>query len=192
MMLPNFLPLLSNAINHLLAQESWARAQLMPHAGKVACLDAGVASIRLKVTADGMVTSALAEEVLAVTIRVRPADLPLILQNRERAFSYVKIDGDADFANTISKISQNLRWDVANDLSQLVGDIAAQRIVDGASAAAASVRSTQQKVMENMAEYFLEEQPMLMRPQAVVEFTADVTRLRDNVERLAKRIERLT
>ena len=191
MMLPIFSPMLPNAINHLLGQESWARAQLLPHANKVACLDAGVATVRLKVTADGMVASALADEPVAVTIRVRPADLPLILQNRERAFSYVKIDGDADFANTISKVSQNLRWDIANDLSQVVGDIAAQRIVDGAGAAATTVRSTQKKVMENLAEYFLEEQPMLMRPQAVTDFTADVTRLRDDVERLAKRIERI-
>lgn len=191
-MLPNFSLFLPNAINHLLAQEPWARGQLLPHAGKVACLETGIVTVRLKVCADGMVSGALADEPLAVTIRVRPADLPLILQNRERAFSTVKIDGDADFANTISKVSQNLRWDVANDLSQLVGDIAAQRIVDGASAAAATVRSSQQKVMENVAEYFLEEQPMLIRPRAVHEFTADVTRLRDDVERLAKRIERLT
>ena len=191
MILPSFSSFLPNTVNHLLEQESWARSQLLPHAGKVACLDAGIATVRLKVTADGMVASAPAEDPLAVTIRIRPADLPLILQNRERAFSYVKIDGDADFANTISKVSQNLRWDIANDLSQVVGDIAAQRIVDGAGAAAATVRSTQQKVMENLAEYFLEEKPMLMRPQAVTEFTADVTRLRDDVERLAKRIERI-
>ena len=151
MMLPMFSSVLPNTINHLLGQEGWARTQLLPHAGKVACLDAGVAAVRLKVTSDGMVASALPEEPLAVTIRVRPADLPLILQNRERAFSYVKIDGDADFANTISKVAQNLRWDIADDLSHVAGDIAAQRIVDGASAAAAAVRSTQGKVMENLA-----------------------------------------
>lgn len=191
MMLPIFSPLLPNAINHLLVQESWARAQLLPHAGKVACLDAGVATFRLTVTADGMVANALADQSSTVTIRVRPADLPLIMQNRERAFSYVKIEGDADFANTISKLSQNLHWDVAGDLSQVVGDIAAQRIVDGAGAATAAFRSAQRKVMENVAEYFLEENPMLIRPNAVTEFSADVTRLRDDVERLAKRIERL-
>ncbi|MBC7415017.1 MAG: sterol-binding protein [Herminiimonas sp.] len=183
--------MLPHAVNHLLSQESWARAQLLPHAGKVACLDAGVATIRLKVTADGMAASASVGEPIAVTIRIRPADLPLILQNPERAFSYVKIDGDADFANTISTLSRTVRWDVAGDLSHVVGDVAAQRVVDGATAAAATVRSTGQKLMENVAEYFLEEDPMLIRPQAVTDFTADVTRLRDDVERLAKRIERL-
>jgi ubiquinone biosynthesis protein UbiJ len=32
---------------------------------------------------------------------------------------------------------------------------------------------------------------MLVRPQAVVDFTSEVTKLRDDVERMAKRIEKL-
>ncbi len=36
------------AINHLLAQEAWARGKLIPHAGKIAVLDAGVLAARLK------------------------------------------------------------------------------------------------------------------------------------------------
>lgn len=190
-MIPPFPALLPAALNHLLAQEDWARARLMPHAGKVACFDTGIVAVRLAVAADGLVQGADADVVAAVTIRMRPADLPLILQDRTRAFSYVKIEGDADFANTISQVSQSLRWEVADDLGKLVGDVAAHRIVEGAGATAAAVRSTQQKLMENMAEYLLDEKPMLIRPQAVADFTGDVTRLRDDVERLAKRIERL-
>ena len=52
-------------------------------------------------------------------------------------------------------------------------------------------KATQQKIVENVAEYFLEENPVLVRPQAVADFSSDVTRLRDDVERLAKRIEKL-
>lgn len=179
------------AINHLLAQETWARTRLLAHAGKVAHLDIGLFAFSLKVAADGLLLVAPEGDPVAVTIRIRAADLPLIANNRERAFSYVKIEGDADFANTISQVGQALRWDVAGDLSRLVGDIAAHRIVNGATAAVAGVRATQQALMENLAEYFLEENPMLKRPQAVAEFTADVTRLRDDVERLAKRLERI-
>ena len=179
------------ALNHLLAQESWARARLTPHAGKVARFEIGPVTLRLQVAADGLLASAGADDPVAVTIHIRAADLPLIAQNRERAFSYVTIDGDADFASTISQVGQSVRWEVADDLSRLVGDIAAQRIVVGATATVAILRSTQQKFMENVAEYFLEEKPMLLRPQAVTAFTGDVTRLRDDVERLAKRIERL-
>jgi ubiquinone biosynthesis protein UbiJ len=180
------------ALNHLLAQESWARAMLIPHAGKVACFDLGVVSVALLVAADGLVQAPEPASTAAVTIRVRAADLPLILQDRERAFSYVSIDGDAEFANTISQLSRSLRWEVADDLGKLVGDIAAQRIVGGAGAIATTLRATQRKLLENVAEYFLEEQPLLVRPQAVSDLSDEVTRMRDDVERLAKRIGRLS
>ena len=181
----------SAAVNHLLAQEPWAREKLAAHAGKIACLDAGVVAIRVRAGADGLLEAASDDNPAHVTIRANPADLPLIARNRERAFSYVKVEGDADFANTISQLSQSLRWEAEEDLSKLFGDIAAVRLVGGAKAAFGAVRSTQQKLAENLAEYFLEEQPMLVRPAVVDEFAGDVARLRDDVERLAKRIEKL-
>jgi ubiquinone biosynthesis protein UbiJ len=154
-------------------------------------LDGGVLAMRLKVTSDGMLEAATADEAPTVTIRMQLSDLPLIMQNRERAFSYVKVEGDADFANTISQLSQSLRWEAEDDLSKVVGDIAATRIVAGAHSALNTAKSLHQSVSENVAEYFLEENPMLIRPQAVSDFTGEVTKLRDDVARLAKRIEKL-
>jgi ubiquinone biosynthesis protein UbiJ len=179
------------AINHLLASEPWAREKLSAHAGKIARLDAVMVALNLKVMADGMLASAPEDETPAVTVRVKPADLPLILQNRERAFSYVTVEGDADFANAVSQLSQSLHWEAEEDLSKLVGDIAATRLVAGAKAAAHSAKATQQKFAENLAEYFLEEKAVLVRPQAVVDFGSDVARIRDDIERLVKRIEKL-
>jgi len=189
--LPPVATVASAAINHLLAQEPWAREKLLKHAGKVAAFDTGVATLRLRVAADGLVEQADADAAAGVTIRVKLSDLPLILRNREHAFSYVKIEGDADFANTISQVSESLRWEAEEDLSKLVGDIAAVRIVAGAKGAFETIRTTQRKLAENAAEYFLEENPMLMRPQAVADFAAEVAKLRDDVERLGKRIEKL-
>lgn len=182
----------SAAINHLLAGESWARNELARHAGKIAHFDAGAAAVRLKVTADGMVQAAPAADAANVTIRAKLADLPLIAQHRERAFSYVQIEGDADFANTISHLSQTLRWEAEEDLAKLIGDIAATRMVAGVKAAIDTANSTGQKLAENVAEYLLDEKPVLVRPHSVADFSSDVVKLRDDVERLAKRIEKLT
>jgi ubiquinone biosynthesis accessory factor UbiJ len=179
------------AINHLLAQEPRARDRLAAHAGKIACIDTGLVAVRLKVVADGLVQIAAKEDTANVIIRVKLADLPLIAQNRERTFSYVRIEGDADFANTISQLGQSLRWEVEEDLSKWVGDIAATRLVAGTRAAVDTVLTTQQKIAENVAEYFLEEKPMLVRPQAVNDFADEVAKVRDDVERLSKRIEKL-
>jgi ubiquinone biosynthesis protein UbiJ len=179
------------AINHLLAQEAWARTALAMHAGKEACIDASTVALRLRVTADGMVEAGNEDAVANVTIRVKLADLPLIAQNRERAFSYVKIEGDAEFANTISQLAKGLRWEAEYDLERIVGPIAANRLVDGAKSVFEAARAGQQKLAENVAEYFLEEKPLLIRPAMVEEYAGEVNRLRDDVERTAKRIAKL-
>ncbi|MCW5297029.1 sterol-binding protein [Herbaspirillum lusitanum] len=178
-------------INHLLAQEPWAQARLIAHRDKTACIDAGVAQLMLTVTGDGFLKNADDNAVPAVTIHLKLSDLPLILANRERAVSYVRIEGDADFANAISQLSQSLRWDAEEDLGKVVGDIAATRIVSGARSMAAAAQTTQKQLAENVAEYFLEEQPMLIRPHVMNEFSSEVVKLRDDLERLSKRIEKL-
>lgn len=178
-------------INHLLAQETWARTELKLHAGKTAVIDASPAVLRLRVAPDGMVEAASSGAAAAVTIRLKLSDLPLIAQNRERAFSYVQIEGDAEFANAISRLSQSLRWEAEYDLEKLVGPIAAVRLVQGAKAIVQGAREGQRKVAENVAEYFLDENPLLIRPVVAESFAADVTRFRDDVERASKRLEKL-
>jgi ubiquinone biosynthesis protein UbiJ len=178
-------------INHLLAQEAWARDTLMRHAGKTACIDTGHLRLCMRVARDGMLETARADDTPSVTIHVKLSDLPLILQNRERAFSYVRIDGDAEFANTISQLSQGLRWDAEHDLARLIGPIGAVRLVGGARGAVGSATSAGRRLAENVAEFLLEEKRVLMRPNHVDGFADEVSRLRDDVERSAKRIAKL-
>ena len=126
-------------INHLLAQEPWARDALVRHAGKEACIDMGQLELRLRVARDGMLEAGTADSRPSVTIRVKLSDLPLIAQNRDRAFSYVKIEGDAEFANAISTLSKDLRWDAEYDLERLVGPLGARRIAEGGRALSGGV-----------------------------------------------------
>ncbi|PRC93805.1 ubiquinone biosynthesis accessory factor UbiJ [Solimicrobium silvestre] len=183
--------LLLPALNHLLAQEPWASQKLQLHAGKIACIDMSMFSLRVKVTAQGYLESAPEDATANVTIHVNPADVPLILQDKERAVSYVKLEGDADLAQTISELGKHLRWDAEQQLSQVFGDIAGRRLANTGKAALSSLQANAQKLQENLAEYFLEENPLLVRPARVTEFAQEVGRTRDDVERLLKRIEKL-
>ncbi|HEU5435230.1 MAG TPA: SCP2 sterol-binding domain-containing protein [Telluria sp.] len=179
------------AINHLLAQEAWARDALRLHTGKLALIDAGSVALRLQVTSDGMLAAGAADAPPAVTIRMNLSDLPLIAQNRERAFSYVKIEGDAEFANTISQLAKHLRWEPEADLEKIAGPIAATRITGGARGLLAAAASAHRKLSENVAEFLAEEQPVLVRPALLEDMGGEITRLRDDVERAAKRLARL-
>lgn len=183
------------AINHLLAQDAWARALLQRHAGKDACIDAGLARLRMKVARDGLLEAtqgdAAGDTAASVTIRVKPADLPLIAQDRTRALSYVKIEGDAEFANVISQLANGLRWDAEHDLEKVVGPLGARRLVMGARGAVGGVNSATRRLADNLAEFLADERPVLVRPAQRELFAGDVVRLRDDVERAAKRIARL-
>jgi len=178
-------------INHLLAQEPWAREALKRHAGKEALIDTGHLQLRLRVARDGMLEAGTDESPANVTIRMKLTDLPLIAANRERAMSYVKIEGDAEFANAISALSKDLRWDAEHDLERVVGPLGARRIAEGARGFGNGVLGAGRRLAENAAEFLLEEQPVLVRPANVKSFAADVVRLRDDVERAAKRIAKL-
>lgn len=182
-------------INHLLAQEAWARDALMRHACKVAVISIeqmrGHLALRMRVARDGMLETAEPDDAASVTIHVKLSDLPLILQNRDRAFSYVRIDGDAEFANTISQLSKGLRWDAEHDLERLFGPIGAVRLAGGARSAVSGAAAAGRRLAENVAEFLLEERRVLVRPTAVHTFADDVGRLRDDVERTAKRIAKL-
>jgi ubiquinone biosynthesis protein UbiJ len=182
-------------INHLLAQEAWARDTLMRFAGKTACINveqlSGHLRLCMRVARDGMLETAGSEDLPSVTIHVKLSDLPLILQNRDRAFSYVRIEGDAEFANTISQLSKGLRWDAEYDLERVVGPIGAARLVGGVRSAVGATATAGRRLAENAAEFLLEERRVLVRPGSVDAFADDISRLRDDVERSAKRITRL-
>jgi ubiquinone biosynthesis protein UbiJ len=63
--------------------------------------------------------------------------------------------------------------------------------VAGTRSALAFGLDTGRRLAENVAEYLLEEQPVLMRPGAIADWSADVVELRNDVERLLKRIEKI-
>lgn len=176
-------------INHLLSRQPALAAKLAAHAGKIAAIDAGVLELALCVGADGLLQDAAADTVAAnVTIRVNPADLPQILADISRAFAYVNISGDAEFAKTISDVANGLHWEAEEDLAPLLGDIAAVRIAQAGREAVDQMKTGSRKLVENLAEYLLEENPTLLYRSAGEVFASDVAVLRDDVERLTKRI----
>lgn len=179
------------AVNHLLAGADWARRKLAPHAGKRAAFDVFPARFAVEVRADGTLAAAGADVPSAVTIRLTHLDVLELLSGGSSAWRSAEVEGDAEFAAAISQVAANLRWDVEEDLSRVVGDIAAHRLAGAGRAAAAWPRQAAHSVAGNVAEYLTEEAQLLVTPLQAAEFVREVDALRDDVERLEKRIERL-
>ena len=178
-------------VNHLLAQAAWAREALAEHAGKVAVFELFPLRVAVAVDPDGTLRAAPEGDAPSVTIRLTQATVLQILAEGEEAWRKANVQGDTEFAAAISRVAANLRWDVEEDLSRVFGDIAAHRMAEAGRSAAAWPKQAATSLAGNVAEYLTEEKHLLVTPLRAAEFVRDVDEMRDAVERLDKRIERL-
>jgi ubiquinone biosynthesis protein UbiJ len=181
------------ALNHLLGAEAWAREKLKPYAGQ--CIEfrsAPLPALRLDILDTGLLCAAAKDAVPNLVVTIGPAALPAALRGEDALLREIGIEGNADLAGTVQYLFRHLRWDIADDLSKVFGDVLAQRMVSEGKRFAAWNREAAQKLAQNFAEYWVEEQPLLARPAGVRQFLADVDQLRDDLARLEKRIQTLS
>ena len=181
------------ALNHLLGAEAWARDKLKPYAGQcVEFRSPPLPALRLDILDTGLLRAAAADATPNLVVSVGPAALPAALRGEDALMREIGIEGNADLASTVQYLFRHLRWDIAEDLSKVFGDVVAQRMVSEGKRFAAWNREAAEKLAQNFAEYWVEEQPLLARPADVRQFLADTDQLRDDLARLEKRIDALS
>lgn len=181
------------ALNHLLNAEAWARDKLKPYAGQcVEFRSPPLPALRLDILDSGLVRGAAQDAVPSLVVTIGASALPASLRGEDALMREIGIEGNADLAGTVQYLFRHLRWDVAEDLSKVFGDVLAQRMVTEGRRLAAWNREAVEKLAQNFAEYWIEEQALLARPADVRQFLADADQLRDDLARLEKRIEILT
>ena len=180
------------ALNHLLSQQPLAAERLRGFAGKsieIRCPP--FPHLHLSVLENGMLGRSPDGATSALVVRLRPAALPLLLARDEAARSQIEIEGPADLAAAVDALFREISWDYEEDLSRAFGDVVAHRLASGGKAFAAWQREALKRLAENLAEYWAEERPLLVRPADAERFRADSEALRGEVARLEERIRRL-
>jgi ubiquinone biosynthesis protein UbiJ len=179
-------------LNHLLSQQAWAAERLKPFSGQsVEIRCPPFPELRLRITDRGLLEGAPGDATSALVVKLRPGALPLLLARDETARSQIEIAGQADLAGAVDDLVRRLAWDVEEDLSAVLGDVAAHRLASGGRAIAAWQRDALRRLAENLAEYWIEERPLLLRPSDAERFGREVDALREELVRLEQRIERL-
>lgn len=182
------------ALNHLLAGEAWARDRLRHFAGQHARLAGSLLKLDLAVDGEGYfrAVEASGEQQPDVTIEL-PADAPFrFLADRNSVFAAARLSGAADFAETLGFVFRNLRWDVEQDVARVVGDVLAHRLVRAGEAFFGWQKQAARNFAANTAEYLSEESEMVVPKRAATRFAADLRVLQEEVDRLEKRVAKLT
>ena len=84
-----------------------------------------------------------------------------------------------------------LQWDAVEDSSRLAGDIAANRLSQIGQSLFGAPGQWLKNLSENLVEHWTEEQPLIAHKTQIQQFINDVDTLRDDAERLEKRLARL-
>lgn len=177
------------AFNALLRREDWARHRLSPYAGKSLRFSLSAWSFNVTISSEGelhLSDSVVMPDVSMSLLPGRRAELMGLWREGRLSEigSVMHIEGDAGLAQLMSDLARDLRWDAEEDLSRIVGDVAAVRVLGGLRALGDGVRAAMRHGRENVAEYLGEESGLLVQRRA---FDA----WRERVEGLSARLDAL-
>jgi ubiquinone biosynthesis protein UbiJ len=179
-------------LNHVLGQQPWAAERLAAFAGL--CLEfrcPPFPGLRMNIRDTGLLEPASQDAISALVVKLNPGSLPLLLARDEAALKQIEIEGSAKLAAEVQFLFGHLVWDVEEDLSRLVGDVLAHRMVAEGKAFASWQREAATRLAENLAEYWTEERPLLARPADIEKFGREVVALHGDAARLEKRVGRI-
>jgi ubiquinone biosynthesis protein UbiJ len=180
------------ALNYLLESEPWARARLAPFAGEALELRAPpLPALRFAVAADGRLAPAGADAAASLQITIGPGALAAAARGEEHLLRAIDVSGNASLAAEVMFLFRHLRWDVEEEVAKVVGDAAAHRLVGMAREVAAWHADAARRFAEGLIEYAAEEKRILVTRGELDQIATAHARLRDGLERLAKRVERL-
>ena len=194
---PSPADVLLRGLNALLRREPWACERLAAHAGKSLRLTAGEPwTLRCAIASDGTLLACDRAVVPDVVLSIPPErrrELPGAWRDQGLAgvTGLGHIQGDAGLAHLVSDLARGLRWDVEDDLSRVVGDVAAVRLTRGARELAGGLRQAASRAQDNLTEYLGEESGMGVREADFQAWAADRQALESRLERLDARLRRL-
>lgn len=103
----------------------------------------------------------------------------------------IDLTGDAATAQRFQTLLDHAKPDVEEELSRVIGDVAAHQLAEFARGVGNWVRGARSTMGDNIREYLQEESRDLPTRYEVEIFGQQVGELRDDVERIAARLKRL-
>jgi ubiquinone biosynthesis protein UbiJ len=187
---------LESLLNRNVAESPRARSLARQLDGRVLSLTVEATPVAFFLRADGgrLALSARHDGVADASLSGTPlALLALAGPRAEGALRKggVRIEGDAEVAQKFRELLAQAQPDFEEELSRILGDVAARRVANVARGLVDWGRRSAASLTGSVVEYLQEEGRDLPTRVEVDEFLEGVDRLRDDTERLAARFARL-
>lgn len=128
-------------LNHLLMQEPQAMSRLQRQCGRAMLLQWQTVQVTLQATPAGLLDLAApdahADLVMTLVDESPLAIAQALIQGQKPS---IRIEGDVELASQVNWLTDNVRWDLEDDLARLIGDTPAHTLVQLGRAAAAALK----------------------------------------------------
>lgn len=188
--------LVLSAFNHVIRQQPSLQESLRPHAGQVLRIRvlsptagtpgnaAGKALLPnlesdARIGADGAL-SAIPADQPAVVLTVSPsvdALFEVLKQGPQALGASLRIEGNVMLASALGEVARALHWDVEEDLSRVVGDVAAHRVGRAMRDARERVANAGSRLHELVGDHLASDRGVLASRADMDEFSAMLRRL---------------
>jgi ubiquinone biosynthesis accessory factor UbiJ len=189
---------LESVLNRNIAGSAAARRLCKQLEGKVLALHVTSTPVSLFFRSQGVrmsIETSNSEASAAATLSGTPlALLRLAGPTPEAAIrgGSIHIEGDAEVAQAFSELLKQAQPDLEEELSRVIGDVAAHQVGNLARTALGFGKRAVGTLTQNVAEFLQEESRDVPTRTEIDEFYADVDKLRDDVARLEARLALLT
>ena len=189
---------LEAALNRALALDPDTRAALAPLEGRRIQLTLESPPLALEIrVGGGELQVGPVSEIHEADLAVRSSlggllsQLPFLRRDQGAPVGKVRISGDAELARRLQQLADRYDPDWQQPFTAVFGEVIGVQVAQAARAALRQARDGAQRLAENTAEFLTEESRDVVGRAELNAFHDDVDSLRDGVERLAARVQRL-
>ena len=187
---------LESTLNRNIAASSSARSLCARLAGKSLRLQLTGLPVEILLCAEAERIQLSTNSVLAAdaTLSGSPIGLLTLAQQTSTASlsgTSVRITGDAEVAQAFSQLLKQIKPDLEEELSRIMGDVAAHQIGNTVRSVFGFGRRLGDTLLQNIGEYLSEEGRDIPSKTEAEEFIRDVDTLRDDAERFEARLNAL-
>ncbi|MCB5363534.1 SCP2 sterol-binding domain-containing protein [Pusillimonas sp. CC-YST705] len=176
-------------LNRMLRRQAWAQVHLQPHAGKTLRFQLAGKTLALRIQNDGLLRDVAAnvpaDAVFTLEASKMGEAIRILRTNQTSGLARVMhIEGEAALAQVVMDLAQNLRPDPEDELSRLVGDRAAVRLMGLARGLTQGLRHAGERLSGNVVEYLTEEDPVLLARAPFEDWQDELSALQQRLARL--------
>lgn len=180
------------ALNHLIEQERWAHNLLRPREGQSIAITLPIGDFQIAIQEGMFVNASDSTNLPSVSLTIpQEAIWTFLKEGKSGAMKFVKISGDIDFAADLNRLAADLKWEVEEDLSKLLGDATARRVVLESQKMLHQTQLAMNDLKGGIRDYLVYEKNILVDSQQMSDFKSELRLLRDQIDRAEKKVNLL-